>query len=395
MKLPRILITAASSGSGKTMITCGLLRALKRRGLEVSAFKCGPDYIDPMFHKNVLGIPSKNLDSFLADKDTLKYLFEESAVKADISVIEGVMGYYDGAGFDTTRASTFEVGQIISAPAVLVVNAKGMSLSTVAMIKGFLDYESDSGIKAVILNRVTKMTFMQLKPVIENKLGVKVIGFIPYSEECRLESRHLGLITPAELADLQKCIDKMADLAEENIDIDELIKIAEAAPELTPPENVSEISNVNMELTPPENMSGMRNEFSKVTPPQNVGEMRNEAAKRPVKIAVAYDKAFCFYYEDNLNLLRKYGAELEFFSPLSDSELPKGCSGLLLGGGYPEVYAEQLSKNMKIKENIRHAIENKMPCIAECGGFLYLHREIEDLEHKLHKMVGIIDAKAI
>jgi len=363
VNLPRILITAASSGSGKTMITCGLLKALSRRGLRVSAFKCGPDYIDPMFHKTVLELPSKNLDSFLADENILKYLFARSAQNADISVIEGVMGYYDGAGFDTTKASTYDVGKILAAPAILVINAKGMSLSAVAMIKGFLELEENCGIKAVILNRITKMTFMQLKPVIEKRLGIKVLGFVPEASQCQLESRHLGLVTPAELADIHERIEKMADLIEENIDIGELLRIADSADEL-------DASNRNLKKL-------------------------NENNGNFVKIAVAYDKAFCFYYEDNFDLLRELGAKIKFFSPLEDEELPKGCCGLILGGGYPEIYAEQLSKNKKIRENIRQAVENKMPCIAECGGFLYLHREIENLEHNLYEMVGVIDAKAV
>lgn len=368
MRLPRILITAASSGSGKTTITCGLMRALKRRGLKVAAFKCGPDYIDPMFHRNVLGIASKNLDSFLAKEDVLRNLFAQSAQNADISVIEGVMGYYDGAGFDTTKASTYEVGKIISAPAILVINAKGMSLSSVAIIKGFLELEENSGIKAVILNRVTKMTYLNLKPVIEKKLGIKVVGFMPNTEECQLKSRHLGLIMPDELSDIQKQIDKIADLTEENINIEEIIRIANEADDF-------EIDGKWDEL----------NDFSR----------EESVCSNPVKIAVAYDKAFCFYYEDNFNLLKKLGVKLEFFSPIEDKKLPEGCSGLILGGGYPEIYAKELSENKEIKTHIRQAIENKMPCIAECGGFLYLHREIEDLEHNVYEMVGIIDKKAV
>lgn len=362
VNLPRILITAPSSGSGKTTVTCGILEALKRRGLKVSAFKCGPDYIDPMFHKTVLGLPSKNLDSYLADEDVLKKLFAESAAKADISVVEGVMGYYDGAGFDTVAASTYEVGKIINAPVVLVVNAKGMALSVAAMLEGFINFKKDSSIKAVILNRVTKITYLQLKPVIEKRLGIKVLGFMPESAECQLESRHLGLVTPSELDDIKQKINEAANLVEENIDIDMLISIA----------NEHERFEYN---------------FS--------DDCIDEHNENNIKIAVAYDKAFCFYYEDNFRLLKRLGARLEFFSPLTDKHIPDGCDGLLLGGGYPEIYAKQLSENKRMLYSVKSAVQNNMPCVAECGGFLYLHHEIEDLEHNLYKMADVIDAKAV
>ena len=368
MKLPRILITAISSGSGKTTITCGILQALKNRGLKVSAFKCGPDYIDPMFHKTVLELPSKNLDAFLAKKEVLKELFFESAKSSDISVIEGVMGYYDGMAFDTEKASSYEVAKILNMPAIIVLNAKGMSLSAVAALKGFIDFKENSRIKGVILNRVTKMTYMQLKPVIEEQLGIKVLGFMPDSPACKLESRHLGLITPAELDDIKKTIEEISKLVEENIDIDMLIDIAKENDEFFNCFDVNTKKNLYS--------SSVLEINDKITFDNNNDN---------IKIAVAYDKAFCFYYEDNLNLLKKLGAKLEYFSPLIDKEIPKDCAGLLLGGGYPEIYAKQLSENTQMLRSIRNAIENKMPCVAECGGFLYLHREIEDVQHNLYK----------
>lgn len=374
MNLNRILITAPSSGSGKTLITCGIMEALKRRKMKVGAFKCGPDYIDPMFHKKVLNIPSKNLDSFMADENTLKYLFKSQAEQVDISVIEGVMGYYDGLSFDDTKASTYEVAKITKTPAILVINARGMALSAIAAIKGFIEFAADSGIKGVILNRVTKMTFMQLAPVIEEKLGIKVLGFIPECKDCQFESRHLGLITPAEISDINVRLSKMADLIEENVDLDGIIKIAENAPDFCC-DDISEIENV----------------CEKYYKFCCDGRKHDDC----VKIAVAYDEAFCFYYEDNFELLKKLGARLEFFSPMKDKKLPDNISGIMLGGGYPEIYAKQLSENTQMLDEIRSAYKNKIPIVAECGGFLYLHREIEDLEYNVCKMAGIIDAKAV
>lgn len=346
MKLPRILISAASSGSGKTTFTCGLLEVLKRHNLSVSAFKCGPDYIDPMFHRTVLDLPSKNLDSFFADKNTLLYLFAESAVKADISVIEGVMGYYDGLGFDTVRASSYEVAKDLKTPVILILNAKGMALSAVAAIKGFLELEEKPQIKGVVLNHVTKMTYMQLAPVIEERLGIRVLGFLPPMPDCQIESRHLGLVTPKELADIKSKICKIADLIEENVNVDLLLEIAGEANEL-------EETNIMLD-----------NELI------DIDCECNDKYYNKVKIAVAYDKAFCFYYEDNLNLLRKLGAELQFFSPMYDDKLPENCSGILLGGGYPELYADILSNNRCMLKEIKSAYDNNMPIIAECGGFL-------------------------
>lgn len=385
MKIPRILISASSSGSGKTMITCGIMEALKRRGLSVSPFKCGPDYIDTMFHRVILNLPSKNLDSFLADERTLKKLFVQGAKDTDISVIEGVMGYYDGMGFDTTKASSFDVAKITKTPTILVVDAKGMGLSAAATIKGFLEMDKDSGIKGVILNRITKMTYLNLKPVIENRLGINVIGFVPEEKDCRIESRHLGLKAPTELEDIKMRLSKMADLVEENIDIELLLKIARDAKEI---DTQARIDTANS--------FGEQNKIKKCNKSVEMNqEIRGITDYKGVKIAVAYDEAFCFYYEDNLNLLKKFGAQLQFFSPLKDKKLPVGCNGILLGGGYPEIYAKPLSENKEMLEDIKNAFKCKMPIVAECGGFLYLHREIEDLEHNVFKMAGIIDAKAV
>ncbi len=367
MKLPRIMLAAPSSGSGKTLVTCGLLQALHNRSLQVSAFKCGPDYIDPMFHTRVIGVPSRNLDTFFADGDTVRYLFAKHAEKSDLSVIEGVMGFYDGVAGITAEASSWDLADETDTPVILVVNAKGMSLSVAAQIQGFLSVPAmikkagrkDSHIRGVILNQTSPMLYPELKKLIEEALPVKVLGYVPRLEAGVIESRHLGLVLPDEMADLKERLNRLAAVMEETVDLDALIGMAKDAGEL--------------EISIPEGLQKL--------------EKREEANPR---IAVARDEAFCFYYEDNLDLLRELGAELVFFSPLHDRKLPDGIQGILIGGGYPELYAGQLSGNITMRQSVREAIAAKIPCIAECGGFMYLHETMEDMENKSWPMVGSI-----
>lgn len=357
-KVPRFLIGAAASGSGKTLVTCGILQALKNRGMETASFKCGPDYIDPMFHSRVIGTKSRNLDTFFADTPTVRYLLAENGKACEISVIEGVMGYYDGVGGSTEQASAYDVAKKTGTPAVLVVNGKGMSLSVVPFIKGFLEYKQDSHICGVILNQISPMMYSRMKEMIETQLPIKVYGYLPVLKDCVLESRHLGLVLPEEITDLKEKLQTLAQTVEKTVDLDGLLELAKKAEAL--------------ETVPP---------FA-VCP-----------VKQPMRIAVARDEAFCFLYEDNLELLKKMGAVLVEFSPLRDEMLPKGIQGLLLPGGYPELYAEILSKNQNMREAIREAIQHGLPYLAECGGFLYLLEELEDMEGNSWPMAGVIPGK--
>lgn len=360
MKIPRLLLTAPASGSGKTLITCGILQALVNRGLKVVSFKCGPDYIDPMFHGRVIGTKSRNLDTFFTDADTTRYLFAKNAADCDVAVAEGVMGYYDGLGGIRTQGSTYEVACTLNLPAVLVVGCKGASLSILAMIKGFLDYREDSHIKAVILNQISPMIYGQLKPLIEQELGIKVLGYVPKVTELTLESRHLGLVLPGEIEALKDKLNRLAEVLEDTLDLDELLKIAEESAE-----------------------------FAAGKP--SMPKLPDTDAPR---IAVAQDDAFCFTYLDNLELLEEMGAVLVPFSPLEDRMLPPGISGMILSGGYPELHAERLSENEAMLRSIKEAVTSGMPCIAECGGFLYLHRELEGSDGNIYPMAGVLDAKA-
>lgn len=357
MSFPRILISAPSSGSGKTLITCGILKALKNRNLNVTAFKCGPDYIDPMFHKKVIQTPSKNLDTFFTDKETTKYLFMKTAKNYDISVIEGVMGYYDGVGGISDQGSAYDLAKTLDLPVLLVINGKGMSLSIVAIIKGFLEFREDSHIKGVILNQVSESIYIELKKVIEEELNIKVFGFVPRVEELIIESRHLGLVIPDEIVEIEEKIEKLAVLLEKTLDLDEIIKIAN--------------------LT-----TSLKSDDIKI--PKLKG--------RPT-IAVARDEAFCFYYEDNIELMIEMGANIIEFSPIHDSTLPKNINGLLLGGGYPELYAKQLSENKPMIQEIKNYIQSNGSILAECGGFMYLHHTMEDNQGQEYTMVGAIDGK--
>lgn len=345
--MKRIMIAGTNSGCGKTTVTCALLKALVNRGENVSSFKCGPDYIDPMFHRVVIGTSSYNLDSFFFDENTLKYLFAKHSL--DISVIEGVMGFYDGMDF-TDRASSHEVSAITDTPVVLVVNAKGIGNSAGAIIKGFLDY-SKSNIKGVIFNGITHMTYERMKKLCEG-LKIKALGYFPYVESASIESRHLGLVTAAEIDDIKERLDLLAKTAEECLDIDGILELCSESRIKYSPVKAEKIADV--------------------------------------KIAVAEDRAFCFYYRDSLELLEELGAELVYFSPMSDKELPEGINGLILGGGYPELYAEELEDNISMRKSIRGAVLQNIPCIAECGGFMYLHEHMGDFKNKEHEGVGVI-----
>lgn len=353
---PRIMIAGASSGSGKTTVTCALLKALKNRNLKVTAFKCGPDYIDPMFHSEVIGIKSRNLDLFFTDEETTTNLFCKNAEGSDISVMEGVMGFYDGLTMTSSKASSYEVSKVTKTPVILVLNCSGMAVSIIASIKGYLDYKPDNEIKGVILNNVSGMIYDEIKDAIEKELNIKAFGYLPNMKEIAIESRHLGLVTAKEIDDLEVKMDAMAEAIEKTVDLDGIIKTASAAPMLT------------------------------------AAPIKVEQDKyKGVKVAVAMDKAFCFYYEDNLELLRELGAEIIPFSPLEDKSLPKDINGIIIGGGYPEIYAEKLASNKEIMAELLYNIHRGMPIFAECGGFMYLHETLEDNMGNTHRMVGAIE----
>ena len=368
MRSNRVMIAAPKSGSGKTMVTCGLLRAFLLRRKKTAAFKCGPDYIDPRFHETVVGAPSRNLDPFFTDGPTTRYLFGRHAETADLSVIEGVMGFYDGLGGTSEEASAYDLARITRTPVILVTDARGMSLSVLAELKGFLDFRKDSGICGVIFNRMSKSMYQLLAPMVEEKLGIRPLGYVPECLDCRLESRHLGLVLPQEVKDLSERLDRLAGVLEETVDLDGILELAFGAEELSTemPPKLQQI------LT---------------------GEQAENIRKTAPVLAVARDEAFQFIYEDNLRLLEELGARIRWFSPMRDSRLPAESRGVLLYGGYPELYAEELSGNNSMKKELREALERGMPCMAECGGYMYLSDEMEDMEGRVWPMTGAVPGK--
>lgn len=351
----RVMIAGTGSGCGKTTITCALLAALAAKGMRTAAFKCGPDYIDPMFHKAACGQAGRNLDVFLMGEEGVKQCVKRHTEQKDIAIMEGAMGLYDGLG-DTGYASANHVSRLTNTPVILAVNAKGASLSVCALIKGFLELERNH-IRGVILNNISEKMFAFYKQMIEKRLNIPVIGFMPHNPYVRIESRHLGLITADEIGELQAKIDVLRDCALAHVELDALIRIAEQAEDFDAED-----------LLP--------------------------AAKHAATVYVARDEAFCFAYEDNHDLLRAMGADLRFFSPIHDRELPKDADGLVLWGGYPELYACALAENEAMRRSLKAAIEAGLPVYAECGGFLYMQQSLRDLNGKAHGMLGVLDGNA-
>ena len=373
MKINRFMIAAPKSGSGKTMITCALLQLLMDSGKNVLSYKCGPDYIDPMFHKKVLGVPSKNLDTFFTDEKTTVQLFLDERADGDFAVLEGVMGLYDGLGGIYEQGSSYHLAKVTQTPIILVVDAKGMGKSVLALIAGFLQYDTHHLIKGVLLNRMSKGYYDIIKPLIEKDLSVKVVGYFQEQKDIGLLSRHLGLVMPDELSDIKKQLNETADRLKKTIDMDLFIDIAEAADEIGDSGSADVYNEKNIGNCD-------QNEF-----------LQNKAINT-VNIAVAMDEAFCFYYEDNLRMLEKCGAQLLYFSPLHDTSLPEDCDAMLLGGGYPELYAKELSKNVSMLNAIKKAFRAGMPTVAECGGFMYLHTYIHN-QNCVFDMAGALDGE--
>ena len=356
------MIIAASSGSGKTMITCGLLELFKRKGLNPLACKCGPDYIDGLFHKQVLELEGMNLDSYFEAPEELRDKYSRLS-KGHLPVVEGVMGYFDGLGGSTTRASSWEVAHILDLPAVLVVDARGASVSLAALIKGFLEFERSMGsqIKAVIFNRMSPMLYPRIRELVERETGIRAAGFVPELDFLKVGSRHLGLVLPEEIAGLREQMNRLGKCLEETIDWEFLEELGAEKEE----RDALEEENTEASCT----------------------------AAFSFRLGIAMDEAFCFYYQDNLRLLERLGGELVYFSPIHDRSLPEQLDGLILGGGYPELYCEALSLNESMRESVKKAAEGGLPVLGECGGYLYLLEELEAEDGRIWPMTGVLKGK--
>lgn len=457
----RIVIAGTGSGCGKTTVTSGILQCLVNRGISAASFKCGPDYIDPMFHEKVIGTRSGNLDLFFSDEKMLRYLAASASQSCEISVAEGVMGYYDGIGM-TDEASTYRVAKALRAPAVLVIGARGMASSVLAVLEGFLHHKPDSGIRGVIFNRLSEKLYSRLEGQVRS-LGVEPLGYLPSDSRVEIGSRHLGLVTAGEITDLKDRLNVLAQWMEETVNIDGIVRLAGQADPLEA-ELPESIESARRRLSEYYSMESARlrmgecysmavdcrrtNEYSDIEPgcrrvdeifsgkstvestvesavlsadagkepdsAKNENGQKNEKENRKSclslrpKIAVAKDDAFCFTYRANLDLLKELGAELVPFSPISDADLPKDIDGLIISGGYPELYGDALESNVSMRLAVKSAIEGGMPVIAECGGFMYLHRAVEGTEQeaaggekadfsggfrRMYEMAGVFDGE--
>lgn len=365
MKIPRFMLAAPHSGSGKTLLTCGLLMLLKNKEKNPCAFKCGPDYIDPMFHRKVIGIPSQNLDSYFSTKEQLCHFLAEAP--GNVAVLEGVMGLYDGLGGVTETASSYEIASLTDTPVILVVDADGMGRTILPILAGIKSYDKRGLIRGVILNKISGMFYPSMKQMIQQELELSVLGYLPKQVDFVMESRHLGLVMPEEMEHLSLQLHQVADTLGETLDMAQLLAIAESAPELMDPNVLCGVSDHAGEV-----------------------EVSDCAERYPVcTIAVARDEAFCFYYDENLRMLQQAGAKLVYFSPLRDKELPEHTDGILIGGGYPELHLKELSENVSMQQVLRRAFEQKIPIVAECGGFMYLHEGIYDEQGNYYPMVGL------
>ena len=373
----RWMIAAPASGSGKTAAVCGFLTLLKKRGCSAGAFKCGPDYIDPMFHKKVLGIPGCNLDSFFLEPEQLRDLFCRETAELEAAVVEGVMGYFDGVG-GMSWGSSWDIARILKLPVILVVDGHGASLSVLAQIKGFLDYQptgerEENRIAGVILNRTSPSMCSVLKPRIEKELGIACLGCIPVLKWLDLKSRHLGLLLPDEIGNLQEQMERLSQVLEESVDVERLLELGRG------PQRRHE-SGADQE-----DGAGREDEAGR----EDRAGRKKKQGEETFCLAAAMDEAFCFYYQENLELLRELGARIVPFSPLRDEKLPEQTDGILLGGGYPELYAAELGKNSRMRESLRRAAEEGMPILGECRGYLYLLEELEGEDGNMYPMAGV------
>lgn len=363
----KFMITAPSSNTGKTAVTCGLLSLLERKGFDPCAFKCGPDYIDPMFHRSVMGIQSNNLDVFLAGEDGVRNVFAHYSKGHDAAVCEGVMGYYDGRTVGSTEASAWHVASLLDIPAILVVRPKGAALTLAAIIKGLAEFRNPSRICGVIFNDCSEMFYKTYAPSIEAESGIPVLGYLPHMEEAGFESRHLGLMTAEEIDDLAERIVTIGYKMDETIDLERLIQVTGWQNRQTSAADTDSASNKDPSL---------------------------QVSGEPVTIAIARDGAFNFIYEETIASFERAGAEIAFFSPLTDDALPEGTCGIYLPGGYPELYGKELEANTAMRSAIRQAIQDRMPTIAECGGFLYLSDTLEDENGNPWNMVGALPGRS-
>lgn len=355
MQTNRFVLAGTGSGVGKTTFTIGLMKALQEKGKVVQGFKCGPDYIDPSYHTAVTGRVSRNIDSWMFSHDAVRDIVARASMDADVSIIEGVMGFYDGKSPLSDEGSAADISVVTESPVILIVNCASMARSVAAVVKGFQLLSDKPNIVGVIANQVGSVGHYEIaKAAIEQECGIPVIGYLKRETGIDIPSRHLGLIPAIERGELDSFFDKLGALMAETIDLDLLLSLTKA-PVL-----------------------------------QETGQLFATQPTKDICIAVAKDAAFNFYYEENLALLRAKGATVQFFSPLANEPVPAEADGLYIGGGFPEEFADTLAKNAIVKSSIREAITKGLPTLAECGGFMYLTEAITNSQGERHEMLGVI-----
>jgi cobyrinic acid a,c-diamide synthase len=362
--LPRIVIAGTQSGSGKTTLVTGLLAALRARGLSVQSYKVGPDYIDPGFHQLASGRPAHNLDTWLVPAAKLPALFLKEAGDADIAVIEGVMGLYDGGRQGVS--STAEIAKLLDAPVLLTIDCKSMGASAAAIALGFRSYDPGVNIAGVLLNRLGSATHETMIRTAMEAIKMPVLGAIHRDDALCLPERHLGL-TPTTEVEAAETVRKMGEAVGGQVDVEGIVNIARKARSF-------EFSQSSLDRQPP--------------------SPRGPEVEPPFRLAVAQDAAFSFYYESSLAVLERLGATLVPFSPLKDAALPASISGLLIGGGFPEMFASDLAANATMRQSIREAADAGLPIYAECGGYMYLLEDLVDFDGKAHPMCGVFPGRA-
>lgn len=364
--MKKILIAGTYSGVGKTTLSLGIMQALKNRGMVVQPYKVGPDYIDTSYHTHITGRKSRNLDSYMLEDEKVTYLFNKASEDAQIAVVEGVMGLYDGKGTDIDSCSSSYTSKLLKLPVILVINAKAMAASSAAMVLGYKMIDPEVNICGVIANNVrTEGHFKLVKESIEKYCQIPVLGYFPPNERFSLPSRHLGLVPSSEMEELDEKFAQLGEEIEKYIDIDRLIALSES-------------KTVETTFSPYEEMKKCGIE---------------QDTLRGKKIAVAYDEAFNFYYQDNLDLMEALGLEMRYFSPLRDREVPE-CDYVYIGGGFPEIFGKELEANQSMRISIKKAHEKETPIYAECGGLMYLGTSLKSQEGEVFQMVGVLDGQS-
>ncbi len=370
--MPKGLVVAGThSGSGKTTITMGILAALKNRGLCVAPFKVGPDFIDPGHHRHITGRQSRNLDGWMLSESENKKIFLRAISGADVAVVEGVMGLFDGYDGRSEAGSTAQMAKWLMLSILLVVDARAMARSAGALVYGFTQFDPDCRFCGIVFNNVGSARHGEyLCQALEGKVSIPVLGVIPKNPEISIPGRHLGLVTAEDHGLNQKQVNQLGNFIEEHLNLDRLIR------------SISEVKIDNL-ISAEQNMGAV----NKRTPPFLSSGLRK------VRIGVARDNAFCFYYPDNLEVLEDYGAEIVFFSPAVDQELPSDLDGIYLGGGYPELQAKKLSDNISMRKAVFTKVNDGMPLYAECGGFMYLCGKLITTQGNAYDMVGCFPFK--